>query len=278
MKKNFVFILVFFISFNSSIVFAQDSDENVILNKLLNLTLISATETSDKYDIAIENAIEIFKNAPSSLESYYALYWLLNIKLNDKVIKKFNSLKTLYFSSIDIFDSNQPEKLVLIALIGSGVEKNSLEEANSAFQEAHKFLIKAQDTCTNKDYLPLIKLLMMFDPEQGIDYANNFKAEYPNHPWLPFIDLIIVGDILNKKDYQKCINTSIELIEKYKNIKSPYGWKIIIDYYNLLTLCYLDLKDTPNIQKYFQLIKTEAPNYFQLKNLENAIRLSAEIK
>jgi len=273
MKKLLIFTL--FIIFNFSIVSAQ-TIENSITLKLKELTLITSSQKAEKIDTAIDHAIQIFNYNPSSIESYYALFWLLQITCPQNMVDKSNSLKRLYYPSITNFSSNQAEKIVLILLLGSGVECDNLNSAEQSFNKSIEMLKKAQLSCNDDKFIPLLKFLLTFDKVNGTQYTIDFKKNYPNHPWIPFADLILVGDLLNKKEYQRCINDSTKLIEKYNDLKTPYGWKLIVDYYNLLVLCYLDLRDFNNVNKYINLIKKEAPNYYQLKNIEQMVELVRE--
>lgn len=274
--RNLILLFTIFIhAFNLNIATAQ-TIENSISAKLNELTLICSTNNTEKFDEAIDYAIQIFNHNPSSIESYYALYWLLQITCTQNVHNKFNSLKQQYYSSISNFSSNQAEKIVIILLLGSGIECESLIDVEKSFNKSIEMFKNAQLTCKNDNFIAFLKFLLTFDKINGIKYTIDFKNNYPNHPWIPFADLILVGDLIDKKEYHRCINDSTKLIEKYNDLKTPYGWKLIVDYYNLIVLCYLDLRDYDNVNKYINLIKKEAPNYYQLKNIEHTLELVRE--
>jgi hypothetical protein len=77
----------------------------------------------------------------------------------------------------------------------------------------------------------------------------------------------------NNEQYEKYIEEVIKLINKYKlkDIKTPFGYHGAIDCYSLIVSSYVKLKDYKNAQFYLDLIKKEAPNYWEIKSLEEEV-------
>lgn len=276
--KTLKFFLIVFLMFNIMIpVYAQTSTDEVVIKKLNELTAIGINKTGESYGIAVDDAIEIFKLKPSALESYYALYWLTSISRNETLLKKYNELKDKFYSSIENFDSNQAEKLVIIALMGSGIDATNIDDIKDTSKASFEMLKKIKNACVDKNYNSLITLFQMFDDENYALYVQEFKAENPNHTLIPIFDLTMVGALLEKKEPQNCIESSLKLIEKYKNVSTPYGWKVTMDYYNLIVLSYAEMKDYNNAKKYYELMKKEAPSCYHIDGLKRMIDLKIEI-
>ncbi len=46
-----------------------------------------------------------------------------------------------------------------------------------------------------------------------------------------------------------------------------------MDYYGLLIHCYVEINDTENAEKYYEMIKKEAPDYYFLSKLKMLIKI-----
>ena len=86
------------------------------------------------------------------------------------------------------------------------------------------------------------------------------------------VDLFIATQYYNEKQYEKCIQETNKLIEKYKEIASPFGWKLVMDYYCLIIHCYIEMNDIENAEKYYDLIEKEAPDYYYLHQIKMSLR------
>lgn len=83
--------------------------------------------------------------------------------------------------------------------------------------------------------------------------------------------MFIVTQYYNDRQYEKCIQEANRLIEKYKQIVSPFGWKLVMDYYGLLIHCYVEINDTENAEKYIMLMEHDAPDYPEINNLKDLL-------
>lgn len=264
MKKNCIIFFIIIIMSINTYAYAQATDEISTEDMLKEITFICSNDIAKKYDVAFDYSIEIIKRKPSSMETYYSIFWMSNIDENENEVLK-NKIKNLqdnYYSTIDNFDSDQAEKTLLL-LFFLGKEANTLDEMKSLNNLMIKLLTNIQNSCTN-EYKPLVVLLLsMLDKKNEIVHINYFKENFPSDPMLPFLDLNLVGSFLEDNETEKCIQVTNELITKYSNITTPYGWKITADFYNTLILCYIGLKDFDNANKYFNILKQIAPKYPQ---------------
>lgn len=252
---------------------AQTSSEIEINTMFKEINDIVFNMKSDKYDLTIDYSIEILKYRPASLETYFTLSLIKNIDpQNNNVKKKFSALKDKYFADLEDFSSHQSEKIILIFLIGLGIESTTYSENLSAQKFALEKFIQMNHTCSNDNYAALALMMLFLDKNQGLEYMKNFKDKYPKHSFLPLIELDLIAENFNKKDYQKCIEEAKTWEQKYKNISSPYGWPLTIECYNLIILCYVSLKDHENAKKYFEIIKKEAPQYNGIKEIDKLIK------
>lgn len=268
MKLFYIFVIIIILS--SAVPAHSQATYEVEINQIFkDYSTIILNNASDKYDVAIDYAVEIIKQSTTSLTTYYTLSLAKNIDMqNSKVKNKFAELKEKYFSTLDDFNSDQAEKLIVIFFIGMGIESNSDEEQIAAQKFAVEKLVQIKNTCQNNDYTSLAIMLLFLDKNKGLEYMKYFKEKFPAHSFIPLIDLDMIAENFEKKDYQKCIDDAKAWELKYKNIVSPYGWHITIECYNFITLCYVSLKDYENAKKYYELIKSEAPGYYGIKEIE----------
>lgn len=232
--------------------------------------IINNQDTSD-VALIIDYSVEIFKNKPDSLESMYVLSLLSRVKLNNKIRNKIQELKTKYFDSLNDANSDIPEKLILLVLLLSGIDANSAEDLDVNITLCKKSLNFIKDNCQNKNYVALVYLILLLDLNEREGITKVFKEQYPNHKCIPLIELILLSELYHQKKFQNCIDECEIFIKNYKEITTPFGWKMVMDCYNLLIYNYLALNDYENAKKYYNLIETEAPKYDNLKELKNKV-------
>ena len=231
---------------------------------------VNCTATSGN-PLLIDYSIEILKYKPNSLESMYVFSLFSRMTLSEKIHDKYIKLKNKYYDDLNNVNSDIPEKLILLLFLIMDVDEKSLNEADNNAITFKKTLNLIKDTCQDNDYSALATILLLFDLKERDNYSSFFKEKYPNHKCLPLVELIMLSDLFSKKDYQKCINECENFIKKYEKIVTPFGWRLIMDCYNLLIFNYLATDDYENAKKYFNLIETEAPNYDNVKQLKQKI-------
>lgn len=266
--KNFLIALLFIFVTWQNKSYAQTSNE-IEINKMLNsITDICINEIDDKYDVAIDYSIEILKYKPASLESYYTIYWLSDIEHNNKVSEKLRQLKDEFYSKIEDFNNDQAPKIILFSQYYGNVVVNT-EESTLLQQEVIRKLNSIKNNFPNNEYTPLIVILLsLFDKTNEFNHLEYFKNYFPTHSLIPVIDLNIAGSHLQNQNYFNCIDVAEKSMNLYKNVITPYGWPITMDYYNILALCYIEMKDLKKANKYIELIERYAPNYHKLNILK----------
>lgn len=263
-----LFLCVFILSI-PTIIYANPTNEVSLFKNFYDM-VNNPKESSNP--AIIDYSVEIIKNAPDSLESMYVFSLLTRISTNDdRINNKYYELKDKYYNDLDNTDVNMPEKLVLIFLLNTGIDINSDNDMANNVNKFKESLNKIKDFCNNKDYAALANILLMFDLEKQELYFKELKTNFPNHKSLPLAELVIINSLYSKKEYNKCINECEIYVNKYGKILSPFGWKLIMDCYNLMIYNYLALKDYENAIKYFKIIENEAPNYDNIKQLKAKI-------
>ena len=155
--------------------------------------------------------------------------------------------------------------------MGIGIESNNDEELSNAGKKFIETLLLVKESCQDEKYKALITMLLFLDSEKGISYMTEFKEKYPNHEFIPLIELDEISELYNNHEYQKCIELTQIWQEKYKHIISPYGWKLIMEGYNLISLCYFALNDKEKTLQCVELIEKEAPTYYNIGYLKKII-------
>lgn len=240
-------------------------------NPLDIVTSMILKKTNYDGELLIDYSVEIIKKDPTSFETYATLSLLKKAYQDQKIIDKINSLKSNFMSTVDDFNSNPAEKLMLIYLIGIGMHSYNDENISDNTLFFINTLNKIRDTCKNENYSALATLLLFLDKNDGLKYMNLFKNTYKNHPFIPLVELNIISEYSSNKQYQKCIDEAKKWIENNKNLISPYGWHIYIEAYALIAYCYIASKEYENAKHYLDLIKNEAPSYHELDNLNQLL-------
>lgn len=105
-------------------------------------------------------------------------------------------------------------------------------------------------------------------------YYNEFINKYPKHVAIPYVFLGMQFKKYLNGEYDAHIKEIKNLMEKYKNIKSPEGWDYALDCSHDLIWTYCKLNDIENAQKYLKLIEEKAPDYYFLENLKSMINVT----
>lgn len=258
---------ILFIMLFTTSIYAQTTSENIFSDYY---KMVKNNKNSNNF-IAIDYAIKILKTQPCSMEAFYTLSLLPKVLNNEGVKTKTQELKETYYSDIQNVNSNTAEKIILLTLLVS--DSNSPEEIQENFNFFKNTLIKIKEECINKDFAAIATFMLFLDVDNKEEYYNFFKTNYNEHPCIPLVDLIIISNYFGQKEYDKCINDAKQFIEKYKNITSPFGWKMIMDYYNLIIFNYIALNDNENAIKYYNIIENEAPDYDNIKQLQKILKI-----
>ena len=269
MNRLFFLTLCFCIILIPATVYATTTDE---VSLFKNFYGMFCNPKEKDNPVIIDYSIEIVKNMPDSLDSMLVFSLLTRMSIDDRINRKYYQLKEKYYNDLDNVDVNVPEKLVLLFLLTTGIDVKTDEDMNNNINKFNSSLIKIKDSCKNKDYAALANILLMFDKEKQDLYIKDFKTNYPNHKCLPSVELIVLSRLYATKEYQKCISECELFIKKYEKIQTPFGWRHVMDSYNLMVFNYLALKDYENAVKYCKMIEVEAPNYDNLKQLKSIIK------
>lgn len=226
----------------------------------------------EKSDVAIDYAVEIIKRAPESAEAYLTLVALKRIKTTDKVCWKFESMKDKYFSNLDDPNNDVAEKLVFIRLMFMVFyDFSSVDEVNKNDRKCFDALIRFKDECKDKGLAALATELLFFKKNKEDEYRREFLEKFPGSPAIPYVEMDLIANLWSNNENQKCIDEALKWCDKYKNLKTPDGYRAVLCAYELISGCYVELKDTENALKYYEMIKSEAPNYSNLYNLKKEI-------
>ncbi|HBC73713.1 MAG TPA: hypothetical protein DC017_02420 [Candidatus Wallbacteria bacterium] len=272
MKKIYYLIIIAAIFFDCSIVHA-DSVESY--RKFCTLTGLYDTEegeiSSHLYGhLAVDYAVEILKENPNSIEAC-EIVELVTRTLNDDKTKDFyNKLKEKHMPNFDDPDFEPAEKIIFLSMLRCGIEAKNLEENKQYQLLANKGFINMKDNCMNSDYAALATkgLFKNKSNEERLMYKKYFLEKYPQHKHIPHIKQSIINELYCENNPQKCIEELLKLAEQYKNLSTPHGWRIVMDYYCDIAYTYRDLKDFENAKKYYYMIEKEVPNYWNLKYLK----------
>jgi len=232
--------------------------ENIYINAVLR-------KDYSKYELAIDYSVEILKK-PNTIEAICALPFICHIAQNrNGPPSKFKEFKEKYYSNLNDYSTNMPEKIILAYMMLNGVNPDhNHEEFEINSKRGLETLLNMKDNCSNNDYAVIVFLILMGRKSQ---LSYEFFNKYPNHQAIPWVNLNITIDYYLKDDTQKAIKTAHEMIEKYKNIMTPSGHRFVINYYNVIVRSYIKLNDYANAKKYLDLIEKEVPNYWYLSRL-----------
>lgn len=218
-----------------------------------------------KYEWAIDYSVEILKK-PNTIEAICALSFIAHIAQNRNAPpQKFKEFKEKYYSNLNDYSTNMPEKIILAYMMLNGVNP---DHNNEEFEINSKLgletLLNMKDKCPDNDYAVIVFLILM-GRNNALSYE--FLNKFPKHQAIPWVNLNIAIDFYCKDNAQKAIEIADEMIEKYKSIMTPSGYRLVIYYYNIILLSYVKLNDYVNAKKYLDLIEKEVPNFWYLSKL-----------
>jgi len=277
MKIYFIFITLLICILFPLISNAKQTEEVSIDQIFKESFNIANSEQIAKYGIFIKNTINIFKNKPESLEVNYLSYLIKDVvdyeKSLDTLLPDFKELYYQYYNSINNYDQDMPQKLVLsyMLLRGFNIEGDTDDVKLLEISEhGHEILKDIKDKCENKSYAAIATLMLSYIfIKSGLD--EEFITKFPKHPAIPFVEAIVINRKYSSKDNKKLIEQLLLLKGKYSKVLSPFGYNLYIQYYGLIVNAYFELGELDNAQKYLDKIKREAPNYWNLPNLENLL-------
>ena len=282
MMKKLIILLFIFLIFNPSYAFCQSNTyENSLTSKFINFDYIYTNDKYNEYDKAIEYAVEIIKSNPQSYETSCVinkLYYIIKFDSRNCLRKTVLKYKIKYFDTIDDYNSEVVEKIMLAYLMSFGMplkdsdicdQDEMLESAALGMNN----LIKMKDNIVDKNYSQ-IALALLTTPSQ-YDYCYEYLERYPNSNYCSIIESNFADlQYYRYGYYHEYIKDILRIINKYKLIEiiTPYGYNAAIDKYYDISLAYILLKDYKNAKKYLELIKKETQNYSELKLLEAKVK------
>lgn len=289
MKKEKIILLItlWFILLNFSIVSAQvkvKNEANELYKKVSSIMVrdIHSEIKDGKLDVAMDYALEILKKYPESLESYYILEesFNFNIRFSDypkayEKLKKWYNLILESSDSLSIIDDPNvytAEKIIVtrffyIVLYGPCDDKNDF------FRKKHeKSLILTLENmrkhCKNKSYRALATIMLF---SQNKNYKKIFIKNFPHHAVVPILKLELAVEFADNNKYKKAIKEIEKLINTYKDVVLPDGWKFEIECYSKLLWIYSCIDDYKKSKKYYMLIIEKAPNHPEIGFHKNYI-------
>lgn len=252
---------------------AKSSDEIVINKKFRILADIVHNKNVAQYSNAIDLSIEIIKSSPCSLEAGLTVSLLsnfINYKKYKYIKEKFQELKDKYYSTIENFETDIPEKMILAYMLFRAVNSDDLSENDwkKDSELGENILVKIKELCKDQN-LAAIALWMI---SSKLKYCYEFKEKYPEHPFMPFVEITIAGRYLSTLEYDKYIEEISKLNIKYGDIDSPFGYKVHIAYYSEIILTFVAMNNYSAAKLYLDTIEKELPTYWGLNFLKNEIQ------
>jgi len=244
---------------------------------------IANKKVYEKTDVYINKVINLFRDYPNSLDVYFISCSLDNIiDANDnykQVFPKFEELYKKYYDTINNLDTDTSEKVLLSYMLTRGfsfVEGNEEEmEKNSAL--GYEILNNIKNNCINDNYKALA-ILLIANVNPDLTMLTEFKDKYPNNYALPGVEFSIVDKLYAGTNETQFINELLNLKNLYSNVESPFGHKFYIHLYSSIVFAYMKSNDINNAKTYFELIKSEAPNYWNIQTLEKFLGESTKNK
>ena len=233
---------------------------------------------------AFNYGIEILKKMPKSQEAYYSIFLINSSAFKSylyKIDEIFTPLNNKHYPNIDDPNFEEGEKIIYLILYSHGIGTKSIVEQNEHKKKAFEVLNNMQENCKNRDYAALATAMLFLSSktDDRLNYINFFIKNFSDHPAISDVKF---NKILNIYDLDKissdsikineCILETNKLINEYGNINLPEGWNFSIECYGLLIYCYKFIGDKEKALKYYNLIEKEAPNYWLLKDLKEAIQ------
>jgi len=241
-------------------VYAQNSYDAAINPKLKDIYEIVNTPIYEKNYLVIDYAIEVLKKDLGSIDCYFALSGLKNIKIDEKnLINKYTDLKNKYFSDIDNLDDDFAEKVVLISIWGSGIDAQTDEDAENTVNRIIDILTKNLESSKDRKKAAIINLMLTHDKNKTMFYVEKFLKNFSDHPAVPFINLWKYK--VDKKESASYINEVNEWIKKYGELYTPLGWKYKVDGYFDLANHYIEIKEYDKSKDMIKKIINESKDY-----------------
>ena len=232
-------------------VYAQNSYDAAINPKLKDIYEIVNTPIYEKNYLVIDYAIEVLKKDLGSIDCYFALSGLKNIKIDEKnLINKYTDLKNKYFSDIDNLDDDFAEKVVLISI---------WEDAENTVNRIIDILTKNLESSKDRKKAAIINLMLTHDKNKTMFYVEKFLKNFSDHPAVPFINLWKYK--VDKKESASYINEVNEWIKKYGELYTPLGWKYKVDGYFDLANHYIEIKEYDKSKDMIKKIINESKDY-----------------
>ena len=285
MYKILNFIIIFYF-FSLNICWAQTSNKPDVKDKLLKSYAIMQKKDFQNMPLVIDYSIEILNQTPNSIASYFAVNGIsLACSLedaNDEMKSNFKNLYDKYFSDLDNLQSDTMEKIILSEFLFSGYSINEMtyDEMDKSHQIGKNALEKIINNCANDDYAALATMFLFsrLPSNEIVTWCEKFIAAYPSHKAIPLVEFKMIMEKYffdsNSRDYSKFIEECNKLIEKYKEIDSPYGnYKLANHFYELIVCACINMNNVSEAQKYLEIIKKEAPGYHELPEIENEIEV-----
>lgn len=272
MKKIYCLIIIVAVFFDCSISYADSVESYRKFCKLTGLYDTAEGEMTSHFNghFAVDYAVEILKENPNSIEACEIVELVTHTLNDDKTKDFYKILKEKHMPNFDDPDFEPAEKIIFLSMLRCGVESKSLEENKQYQLLANKGFVNMKDNCNNPDYAALATkgLFMVINNEERLKHTKYFYENYHYHKYIPHIEQSIINELYCENDPQKCIDELLKLTEKYKDLVTPHGWRIIMEFYCDIAYNYRDLKDYENAKKYYYMIEKEAPNYWNLKYLK----------
>jgi len=284
-KDTFIALLLLFIIFGFSCsAYAENSNEHEILLKdkyIKYYNIINSVEYTSDFDrhnnihVAVELLEEVLKHYPRTRTSSLMLDMISgNISWgNDPIMReRYLKMKEQYLSNLNDPNTHTAEKLIFMVIaahIDLELNANDREYINIS-DKCNRGLITMKDRCNNEDYAVLA--LIEISELDTYTYLSEFKAKYPNHPLIPYVEsLISLQKFYENNDYFEYIRETENRFKQYNNIILPGGVPAEIGMYHYYVSIYYLMNEKEKMLKYYNLIKEKAPDYYMLSELKKLV-------
>lgn len=275
-----IIFIIFIIASNSAIGYAETSEVSV--NETYKKMYWLFKECTDESYVinygtdSLNYGVEILTKAPNSLEAYLTIFFINDIfdrcDYKDINNKFYYKIKDKHLQNFDNPDFEPGEKIIFLTLYSGGVDVKLGQEKKENQLKVMNILNTMKENCVNKDYAALANamLFLTINKEKRMESIKFFLDNFPAHPAIPTVKLIYITYLYDNEP-QKCIDEINNLKNQYGKIKMPNGWNFSSDCHEEIVRCYINLKDYNNAIKYYDLIKNEAPNAWNLNNMKKYI-------